>query len=112
MQVDYWNARGIDDSHKGGELLEQREYDKGNLAYKNAIDAFNKADKLDPLYAKSWSNRGNALIALRKYDEAIEAFHHALELDSQSPRTRANYGHALYAKAKLVKKKGSFLTRI
>jgi tetratricopeptide (TPR) repeat protein len=109
MQVDYWNARGIDDSHKGGELLEQREYDKGNLAYKNAIDAFNKADKLDPLYAKSWSNRGNALIALRKYDEAIEAFHHALELDSQSPRTRANYGHALYAKGKACKEKGEFL---
>jgi tetratricopeptide (TPR) repeat protein len=109
MQVDYWNARGIDDNRKGSELLEKREYDKATLAYKNAIDAFDKADKLDPLYDKSWSNRGNALIALRRYDEAIEAFCHAIELDSQSPRIQANYGNALYEKGKVCKEQGEFL---
>ena len=65
-------------------FLNNAENDKAALAYKNAIDAFDKAEELDPLYAKSWSNKGNALVAQRKYDEAIEALRHATELDSQS----------------------------
>ncbi len=112
MEVDYWNARGVDDNRKGSELRKQREYDKATLAYENAIKAFDKADKLDPLYAKSWSNRGNALIAQRKYDEAIEAFRHAIELDSKSPRTWANYGVALYEKGKAFHNQGDFLNAL
>jgi tetratricopeptide (TPR) repeat protein len=112
MEVDYWNARGIDDNRKGDELLKQHEYDKATLAYKNAIDAFDKANKLDPLFAKSWSNRGNALAAQKKYDEAIEAFRHATELDSQSPRTWSNYGLALYEKGLVCKKKGEFFNAL
>jgi len=110
IQVDYWNARGIDDNRKGDELLKKRDYDKATLAYKNAIDAFDKASKLDPLYAKSWSNRGNSLLALKRYDEAIEAFRHAIELDSQSSRTQSNYGLALYTKRENCRERGEFLT--
>lgn len=109
MQIDYWNARGIDDNRKGSELHKQRKYDMSALAYENAISAFDKAHKLDPLYAKSWSNRGNALVAQRKYDEAIEAFRHATELDPRSPRTWTNYGTALYEKGKVFHKQGDFL---
>jgi tetratricopeptide (TPR) repeat protein len=112
MEVDYWNARGIDDNRKGAEHLKQRENYMAILTYKNAIDAFDKAEKLDPLYAKSWSNRGNALRAHKKYDEAIEAFRRAIELDSQSPKTWANYGNALYERGIVYKNRNEFLNAL
>ena len=71
MEVDYWNARGIDHNNKGAELRKKSEYDQAAWAYEDAIEAFDKASKLDPLSAKNWSNRGNALVDRGKYDEAI-----------------------------------------
>jgi len=112
MQIDYWNTRGIDENRKGSELRKNRKHDEAALAYENAIQAFDKAEELDPLSAKSWGNRGNALVAQGKYDEAIESFHHAIELDSKSPRTWANYGIALYEKGKSLHVQGDFLNAL
>ena len=109
MEIDYWNARGIDDNRKGAELRKQREYDESSLAYENAIQAFDKASELDPRNAKTWSNRGNALIAQGKYDKAIEAFDKAIKLDSQSPKAWNNRGTAFQAKSKALKDQGNDL---
>lgn len=108
MEVDYWNARGIDHNNKGAELRKKSEYDQAAWAYEDAIEAFDKASKLDPLSAKNWSNRGNALVDRGKYDEAIKAFIHALELDSLSAKTWNNYGRALHAKGDALRDHDDF----
>jgi tetratricopeptide (TPR) repeat protein len=109
MQVDYWNARGIDNNQKGSEHKKQSAYYESSLAYDNAIQAFDKASELDPRNAKTWSNRGNALIAQGKYDKAIEAFDKAIKLDSQSPKAWNNRGTAFQAKSKALKDQGNDL---
>ena len=106
MQVDYWNARGIDDNNNGTDLYKQHKYLESAIAYESALEAFDKASKLDPLYAKSWSNRGNALVAQGKYAEALAAFDRAIELDSQSSKTLSNKGEALFEEGKAFKGQG------
>jgi tetratricopeptide (TPR) repeat protein len=109
MQIDYWNARGIDDNRKGAELRKQREYDEASLAYEDAIQAFDKASKLDQQNYKTWTKRGNALLARGKHDKAIEAFDRAVELGPQSAKNWNNCGLALYAKGTALKDNNDIL---
>jgi tetratricopeptide (TPR) repeat protein len=112
VQLDYWNARGIDHNRNGLELYLKRDYDNAILAYENAIDAFDKAYLLDPLYSKSWTNKGNALLSLGKYDKAIDAFRQALDLSPKSPRTWTNIGRAFLAKGQAFSDQNNFLSAL
>ena len=51
--------------------------------------------RLDPKYAKAWSNKGVALFSQGKYDESIKAFDEALRLDPNLVDTWYNKGVAL-----------------
>lgn len=51
--------------------------------YKEAIEAYDKALRLDSKNAYAWNNRGVALWHLGKREEAIRCFDKALELDPQ-----------------------------
>ena len=54
-------------------------YNKGiasikNGNYKEAIEAFNKALKLQPKFAEAYNNKGTALRNLKRYKEALCAY--------------------------------------
>src|SRR5258706_4363313 len=50
---------------------------------------------LDPQYAKAWSNRGYALLSLKRYPEALAAYDRALALDPNEVDAWSNKGLAL-----------------
>lgn len=61
-------AKGVDESTKGN--------------YEKAITYFQKALKIDSLYAFAWDNIGLCNRKLNKYDEAIYAYNKSLNLDA------------------------------
>jgi predicted O-linked N-acetylglucosamine transferase (SPINDLY family) len=54
-----------------------------------------QAIQLKPDYAEAWSNRGNALHELKRYDEAIASHERALELKPDYAEAWSNRGNAL-----------------
>ena len=48
--------------------------------YEDAINCYDKAIEIDPLYALTWYNKGLALQALHRYAEADAAFDRAKKL--------------------------------
>jgi tetratricopeptide (TPR) repeat protein len=83
---DYFN-RGVD--------LYQRD------KYELALEAFDKAIKLKPDFAKAWSNRGLALGELGRYEEALKAFVKAIEL-------KPDYAAAWYNRGVILDKLGRY----
>jgi len=59
-----------------------------------AIKDYTKAIELDPKYAISYNNRGNAKGLLRDYDEAIQDYTRAIELNPENVATYNNRGRA------------------
>jgi tetratricopeptide (TPR) repeat protein len=49
--------------------------------YDEAIQAYEKAIKIDPRHAAAWNDKGLALYSQEKYDEAIKCFDEAIRLD-------------------------------
>ena len=49
--------------------------------YDEAIQAFDKAIKLNPAKAETWRNKGLDLYRLNRSDEAIQAFDKAIEFN-------------------------------
>ncbi|WP_348303339.1 tetratricopeptide repeat protein, partial [Methanothrix sp.] len=84
--VEELNDRGID-------LAEQGRYEEGVAVFEEAI-------QIDPTYADSWFNKGNALYRQGKYDEAIAAYDKAIEIDPQDAYAWYNKGNALHAQGK------------
>jgi tetratricopeptide (TPR) repeat protein len=75
-------------------------FDKGfNLGeqgrYQEAIEAYDKALKIDPQYKFAWLNKGWALNNLGRYQEAIEAYDKALKIDPKYKSAWNNKGNAL-----------------
>ncbi|MFX1396842.1 MAG: tetratricopeptide repeat protein [Promethearchaeota archaeon] len=60
--------------------------------FKDAIERFDKALKIDPEYIEAWGNKGAALAFLNKYNEAAECYDKSLEIDP-------NFSVAWYNKA-------------
>jgi tetratricopeptide (TPR) repeat protein len=52
---------------------------------KEALHSTQRALELNPVYAKAWTNRANALLELGQPDAAIDAAARALELDTGLP---------------------------
>jgi serine/threonine protein kinase len=57
--------------------------------YKEAIEVYDNAIRLDPRYEVSYNNRGNSYRKLGEYTRAIEDYNRAIELD---PRYANAYG--------------------
>jgi tetratricopeptide (TPR) repeat protein len=68
--------------------------------YREAIECYDKALKINPNYAGVWNNKGNALAELAKYKEAIECYDKAIKLNPNSAYAWYNKGNALAELAK------------
>lgn len=68
----------------------------GKGRYDDAIEAFDKAIRLNPSSAVAWNNKGNALKLQNKHDEAIMAFDKSVELNPKFTDAWKNKGMALY----------------
>jgi tetratricopeptide (TPR) repeat protein len=55
-------------------------YGNGLREYKTALIQFNKSIELDPVFARSWLNRGIARIGLKDYEGAWADFNQAISL--------------------------------
>ena len=49
--------------------------------YSEAVDCFDKAIKINPLYYTAWCNKGVALDKLGKYSEAVDCFDKAIKIN-------------------------------
>lgn len=67
-----WSALGVAYDEQG-----QRE---------KAIEAYQQAVRIDPLYADSWLNLGVAYIRQGQWEKAIEAFQRAVRIDQQDAK--------------------------
>jgi tetratricopeptide (TPR) repeat protein len=66
-----------------------------NKEYRQAIEYYDKALKIDPKYALALNNKGLALDKLGKYNEAIQSYDKALEIDPKYALALNNKGLAL-----------------
>ena len=76
-----WNDEGVDLVIEG--------------KYEEALEAFNKALEIDPVYTEAWNNKGMTLTGLGRYEEAIVCFNMSLAIDSRDVVTWNNKGSAL-----------------
>jgi tetratricopeptide (TPR) repeat protein len=58
--------------------------------YKNAIEIYDQLLIIKNSDAATWSNKGSALVLLKKYDEAMECFDKALDLNPKRLPSRVN----------------------
>jgi tetratricopeptide (TPR) repeat protein len=80
--------------------------------YKEAIDVYDQAIKLDPEFAKAWIGKGLDLNMLNNYDDAIDCLNKAIELDPHDIdawrwkgtvlRNAGKYGEAIVAYNKAI----------
>jgi tetratricopeptide (TPR) repeat protein len=78
------------------QALNDKGMDFYNLgSYQEALDAFDKALKNNPLDKLLWYNKGSALGNLGRYQEAISAYDKALKIDPQFKQAWYNKGGAL-----------------
>jgi len=59
------------------------------------LGAADQSIQLNPYHAQAWSNRGNALQDLKRYDEALASHNHALELNPDYAEGWSNKGITL-----------------
>ena len=61
-----------------------------------AIDLFDQALAIDPTNAAAWSNRGNALLALKRHSEALASYDRALAINPGHADALHNRGLTLH----------------
>ena len=49
--------------------------------FSEAVDYFNKAIKINPLYCTAWCNKGVALDKLGQHNEALDCFNKAIKIN-------------------------------
>jgi tetratricopeptide (TPR) repeat protein len=65
------------------------------VRYGEALEAYVRALSMDSMYARAWSNKGNALHKLRQFTDALEAYDQALSLAPQTLAIWLNKGIVL-----------------
>ena len=60
-----------------------------------ALDAYNEALKLKPLYIDAWYNKGVILGKLERHEEAIRAYEEVIRLKPDMPEAWCNKGNRL-----------------
>ncbi|MBD3397653.1 AAA family ATPase [Candidatus Micrarchaeota archaeon] len=71
-------------------------YEKGD--YEKAIENYNMAILLNPLFSEAYFNRALSYYQLKNYDKAIADYTEAAELDPKNPIIFNNKGDAFYRK--------------
>lgn len=67
-----------------------------HASYKNAINNFDKAVKVDPDYTDAYAWRGFTLIKLNRYQDALFDFEKTISLDPENPAGHQWMGYTLY----------------
>jgi len=49
--------------------------------YKEAIECFDRALKINPMTKRAWNNKGLVLEKMGRYDEALLCYENALKID-------------------------------
>lgn len=65
--------------------------------YKEAIECYDEAIKLEPLNDSFWCSKGDALHKMGRFEKALKCFEKAIELDSSYSRPFEGKGNALKA---------------
>lgn len=60
-----------------------------------ALELFNKAIEINPVYATTWHNKANCLDELGRHGEAVECYNKAIEIDPYHAETWYNKGISL-----------------
>ncbi|GAC1357419.1 MAG: hypothetical protein NVSMB38_39760 [Ktedonobacteraceae bacterium] len=79
----------------------QQLVDDGNFMfntgrYIEALNAFDRAIRLDPTYADAYEGRGSVLYQLERYAEALASYEQAIQLDAQYAQAYLGQGNVLY----------------
>ncbi len=74
--------------NKGHEFYEKKEY-------KSAVECYKRAIKINPNYARAYSNMGTALYGLGQYDDGRKCYLKAIEIDSDDGEALYNCGYSL-----------------
>lgn len=83
------SACGEDDSAKGDQFYEMRQYAK-------AIEAYNEHLKLKPVHVKSIYNRGRAYEELGQFEKALADFNRVIEIDPSNANAHLSIGNDYY----------------
>ena len=83
------------------QILYEGDIHYGAKRYAEALSAYELAIQLDPVYAKSYRNKGNALYRLKRHEEALAAYEQALTIDPSSSPAWNGKGNVLYSENKL-----------
>ncbi len=70
-------------------------FDEINKEHARAIDCYDKSLELNPKDAVAWSNKGNPLIKLGRYEEALTCYDKSLELNPKDAVAWSNKGNPL-----------------
>jgi hypothetical protein len=70
-------------------------YYKRNM-YKEAIEAYRQALRINPEDARTWFNLGNVYYQLRDYDDAIESYYQALRINRDYANSWYNLGNIYF----------------
>jgi len=65
--------------------------------FREALEAYEQALRLDPHFADAYFGKGNAFYFLGQYEEALHAYEHAIHLAPHNAAYHNNKGGALYA---------------
>jgi tetratricopeptide (TPR) repeat protein len=84
------------------QLMHEAEYlnrEANELMYagkgEKALELYNKAIEINPIYAASWHNKANCLDELGRHHEAVECYSKAIEIDPYHAETWYNKGISL-----------------
>lgn len=63
--------------------------------YHKTVKTYTKALEINPKDFKAWTNKGNALIAVKEYDKALESYNKALKINPTYPTAWFHKGSVL-----------------
>jgi tetratricopeptide (TPR) repeat protein len=93
--VKYFN-QGTEKMIVGDKLKKIGDMDKANKYYDKAIEAFEKATKINPQFTEAWVNRGYVYGQRRKFAEQAHACIQANRINSNSPLVWLCLGNAQF----------------
>lgn len=75
---------------------------------KRAVEFFDKALAIDPMYSPAWNDKGIALMELKDYKGALECFDKVMNIDPVNSMPIYNMGYALLISEEYEKSVAAF----